>query len=133
MPELGAAAKRTGGGWNLVDWALRVFVALVFLYEGIDKFGSRRLWMTVFAEIGIGQWFRYATGIIEVTGGALLLFPKATPVAVTMLACTMVGAFLAHVLIIGVGAQTVLVSILFALILAIGWRWRAGSRFAPTR
>jgi putative oxidoreductase len=107
---------------NLLDWALRLFVAAVFLYEGTDKFGSRRLWIRLFTDIGIGQWFRYATGAIEILGAVLILIPRATTIAVTLLACTMVGALLAHVFIIGVGPQSVLVAVLMAAILTVGWR-----------
>jgi putative oxidoreductase len=112
---------------NLVDWALRFFVAAVFLFEGTDKFGSRRLWIRLFTDIGIGQWFRYATGAIETIGGILILIPRATTIAVAMLACTMVGAFLAHVFVIGVGPQSVIVAVLLTAILTVGWRRRAAS------
>ena len=81
---------------NLIDWALRLFVAAVFLFEGTDKFGSRRLWIRLFTDIGIGQWFRYTTGAIEIIGGILILIPRATMIAVATLACTMLGAFLSH-------------------------------------
>jgi putative oxidoreductase len=112
---------------NLIDWALRLFVAAVFLYEGTDKFGARRLWIRLFADIGVGQWFRYATGSIEILGAVLILIPRATTIAVTMLACTMVGAFLAHVFVIGVGPQSVLVAVLLTAILTVGWRRHAAS------
>jgi uncharacterized membrane protein YphA (DoxX/SURF4 family) len=88
----------------------------------MNKFGSSRLWIRLFADIGIGQWFRYFTGVVEIAGGVLLLVPRATIVAVTILACTMVGAFLAHVFITGFGPQTVAVAMLFAALLVIGWR-----------
>jgi putative oxidoreductase len=107
---------------DLVGWALRVLVAAVFLYEGTDKFGSRRLWIRLFEQIGFGQWFRYATGALEVAGAALLLIPKATPVASAVLACTMFGALLAHAFIIGFGPQTIVVATLLALLAAIAWR-----------
>ena len=111
---------------DLIAWTLRVLVALVFLYEGMDKFGTRRLWIRVFAEIGIGQWFRYATGIVEIAGALLLLVPRATPVSVTLLSCTLVGAFLAHIFIIGIGVpHSVVVLVLFAAVVAIGWRRRS--------
>lgn len=118
---------------DLLSWALRVLVALIFIYEGLDKFGTRRLWIRVFAEIGIGQWFRYATGMVEIAGAVLLLVPRATPVAVVMLLCTLVGAFLAHIFIIGVGIpHSVIVGVLFAAVVAIGWRHRsAGKRGQP--
>ena len=112
---------------NLIDWALRLFVAAVFLFEGTDKFGSRRLWIRLFTDIGIGQWFRSATGAIEIIGGILILIPRATKIAVAMLACTMVGAFLAHVFVIGVGPQSVIVAVLLTAILTVGWRRHAAS------
>jgi uncharacterized membrane protein YphA (DoxX/SURF4 family) len=112
---------------NLIDWALRLFVAAVFLFEGTDKFGSRRLWIRLFTDIGIGQWFRYATGAIEIIGGVLILIPRATTIAVAMLACTMVGAFLAHVFVIGVGPQSIIVAVLLTAILTVGWRRHAAS------
>ena len=102
-------------------------IAIFFVFQGIDKFGSRMLWIRVFAEIGIGQWFRYATGVVEIVGAVLLLIPRATLIAVALLACTMVGAFLVHVFIIGVGPQSVFVAVLITVILTIGWRHHAAS------
>ena len=110
---------------DVITWTLRVLVALIFVYEGLDKFGTRRLWIRVFAEIGIGQWFRYATGIIEILGAALLLVPRATVIAVPALLCVLAGAFLAHIFIIGVGVpHSVIVAVLFAALVTIGWRHR---------
>jgi uncharacterized membrane protein YphA (DoxX/SURF4 family) len=124
VPEPPTTATLQGGSVNALDWVLRVLVALVFLYEGMDKFGSRRLWIRLFAQIGFGQWFRYATGVVEIMGAALLMVPRTTTVAVTMLGCTMIGAFLTHLFIVGIGPQSIVVGALFGLILAIGWRRR---------
>jgi putative oxidoreductase len=134
VSELTSSAGPVKPRLDLVGWILRVLVAMVFVYEGLDKFGTRRLWIRVFAEIGIGQWFRYATGIVEIVGAALLLIPRATTIAVTMLACTLVGAFLAHIFIIGIGVpHSVLVALLFAAVIAIRWRRRSAlQRFALT-
>jgi putative oxidoreductase len=126
VPEQKQAVERTDKILTWVDWTLRLVVAAILINQGFDKFGSRPLWIRVFAAIGIGQWFRFATGVIEVAGAVLLLFPRATFVAVPVLVCTMVGAFLAQVFIIGLGPQTVLVAVLFTSLLAIGWR-RAGT------
>ena len=114
-------------------WTLRILLAAVFLFEGIDKFSERRLWLRIFEEIGFGQWFRYFTGVVEISGGLMLLIPKATVVAVGLLVCTMVGALLVHVLVIGVGPQTVFVCILLLMLCIIGaksadWRRRREGR-----
>ena len=103
-------------------WTLRILLAMLFLYQGIDKFSDRRLWLRIFEEIGFGQWFRYFTGVVEVAGGLMLLIPKATLVAVGLLVCTMIGALLVHVLVIGVGPQTVFVCILLLMLCIIGAR-----------
>ncbi len=101
-------------------WAIRILLATLFLFEGIDKFSERRLWLRIFEEIGFGQWFRYFTGVVEVSGALMLLAPKATIVAVGLLGCTMVGALLVHLLVIGIGPQTVFVVILLLTLCIIG-------------
>jgi putative oxidoreductase len=40
-----------------------------------------------FDKIGIGQWFRYVTGGIEVASAVLLLSPRLTPVGAALLVC----------------------------------------------
>ena len=114
-------------------WTMRILLAAVFLFEGIDKFSERRLWLRIFDEIGFGQWFRYFTGAVEISGALTLLIPKATLVAVGLLVSTMIGALLVHVLVIGVGPQTVVVGILLLMLCAIGakcadWRRRREGR-----
>ena len=111
-------------GSDALIWTLRILLAALFLYQGIDKFSERRLWLRVFQEIGLGQWFRYFTGVVEILGALMLLIPKATLVAVGLLICTMIGALLVHVLVIGVGPQTVFVGILLLMLGTIGAKTR---------
>jgi uncharacterized membrane protein len=101
-------------------WVLRVLLAVVFLFEGIDKFSERRLWVRIFEQIGFGQWFRYFTAVVEVAGALMLLIPRATLVGVGLLVCTMIGAALVHVLVIGVSPRTAVIAILIALLLIVG-------------
>lgn len=106
---------------NISEWGLRLFLAIVFVYAGLEKFPSPpdAMWVKVFADIGFGQWFRYFTGIVEVVGGCLVLVPRATAIAVSLLACTMVGALLVHVMVVGTGPQTVAVGVLLALLFVV--------------
>ena len=99
-------------------WALRVFLGLVFVAAGVDKFLGP-MWVRVFNDIGFGQWFRYVTGIVEVLGGCLLLVPRATVVAVPALVCTMAGALLVHLAVVGIGPATVAVSVLIAALMVL--------------
>jgi uncharacterized membrane protein YphA (DoxX/SURF4 family) len=111
------------GRADVIGWALRILLAGVFLYQGIDKFGERRLWLQVFQEIGFGQWFRYFTGIVEVAGAMMLLIPRATLLGVVVLVCVLTGALLTHVLVIGVGPQSVFVMVLLAMLIGLGARF----------
>lgn len=49
-------------------WIASILLALVFLSEGAAKFRESRLWVQMFDQIGPGQWFRYFTGVVEVSG-----------------------------------------------------------------
>ena len=57
------------------DWlpsAPRVAVGLIFIFFGYSKLDSdpRTEWFHIFEQIGIGQWFRVFTGVIQVLGRA---------------------------------------------------------------
>ena len=117
-------------------WTLRILLAVLFLYQGVDKFSERPLWIGIFDDIGFGQWFRYFTGVVEIAGALMLLIPKTTLVAVGLLICTMIGALLVHVFVIGAGPQTVLVGLLVLMLCTIGakhvnWRMQREGRSYP--
>ena len=105
------------------EWVLRVLLALVFVVAGVDKFVGP-MWVRVFNDIGFGQWFRYVTGVVELLGALLLLVRPATMIAIPMLICTMLGALLVHVTLVGVGVPTIAVSILLALLVGLGLLYR---------
>lgn len=108
-------------------WPLRIVLAVAFLFFGIMKFPSDpgSPWVHVFEMIGVGQWFRYCTGVIEAGGGLLLLVPRATYLAVAMLASAMIGALLTHIFVMGLQPGSVVVSVLLLCLLTIGWRYRS--------
>ena len=82
-------------------WAVRISVAVVFFLVGVDKFlpGSSTYWIRVFDMVGLGQWFRYFTGIVEIVGGLLFLVPIATSFGAAILVATMLGAMLVQAII----------------------------------
>jgi putative oxidoreductase len=81
---------------------LRVLLTLAFVGAGLAKLAGAEMMIATYDAIGIGQWFRYVTGIIEVGGAILLWFPRRQVLAAALLGGTMVGAILAHVFILGV-------------------------------
>ena len=128
MPELRLIAEETrSAGDVLAAWLPRVAVALVFLSVGSEKFGAHGPWIRIFARIGIGDWFRYLTGTLQV-GGALLLFvPPLVRVGAIVLGCTMVGAIVTNIFILDTGLAAIIPSALLAAVIFVGLRAPAPS------
>ena len=115
---------------NLTLWALQVFLALTFLCSGAGKFNPHSIfWIELFAKIGMGQWFRYFTGGLELICAVLLLIPGSSAIAAALLACTMVGAILAHVFMLRDGYAAIFPGLPLMLLVAIAWK----RRLAPSR
>jgi putative oxidoreductase len=68
-------------------------VGLLFVFIGYTKFSGDE-WVQIFDRIGLGQWFRYFTGGMQVLGGLLMSVPKTMVYGAAMLTCTMIGAVL---------------------------------------
>jgi hypothetical protein len=79
--------------------------------------------IALFDAVGIGQWFRYVTGSLEVLGALLLVVPGKTALGAVLLACVMAGAVVAHLTILHTAATAPLV--LFALAAIIAWGRRS--------
>ncbi len=86
---------------NIALWSLQVLTAVAFLMAGLAKLSGQPMMVEVFEKIGVGQWFRYVTGSIEITSAILLLIPRLAPVGAALLVCTMIGAVTTHLAIIG--------------------------------
>ena len=54
----------------------------------------------LFDQIGVGQWFRVVTGVVEVAGAVALLVPGLASIAALWLGTTMVFAVATHVFIL---------------------------------
>jgi putative oxidoreductase len=71
---------------------LPVLLAVMFTIAGAAKLLGAPGAIEEFAAIGIGQWFRYFTGVLEAGGAAALLFPRGVFWAAIELAVVMAGA-----------------------------------------
>jgi putative oxidoreductase len=74
-----------------------------------------------FAQIGIGQWLRYVTGVLEVSGAIGLLIPKFRFWAALQIVAVMVGATGVNLWVLHVPALAGLTAVLMALALALAW------------
>jgi putative oxidoreductase len=91
-------------GWQTwqtlpTTWILHILAAVVFLLAGGSKLADAAAMVVMFDQIGIGQWFRYVSGGLEVTCAILLLLPTASAIGAGLLGATMVGAIVTHLLI----------------------------------
>src|ERR1700741_5588517 len=75
-------------------WATQLPLAGMFLLAGGSKLAGVPAMVALFDAIGIGQWFRYVTGLIEVGSAFALLVPSLAPFGALALIPTMVGAVL---------------------------------------
>lgn len=88
---------------------LRILLTLVFIGAGGAKLVGVDMMVTTFDQIGLGQGFRYLTGIIEVAGAALLWVPRRQIIGAALLGGTMVGAVLTHAFILGPSAMPAII------------------------
>lgn len=105
---------------NVALWALQLLTAAVFLVAGFGRLSGEPRTVEMFDQVGVGQWFRYVTGGIEVASAILLLIPRLTPVGAALLVCTMAGAVLAQLLFIGGSPVPPFVLLCFAAIILWG-------------
>ena len=82
-------------------WITQVAVAAMFVFVGGLKLTGVPAMVALFDAIGVGQWFRYVTGSIEVVSGVALLVPSLAPFGALLLVPTMVGAIATHLFIVG--------------------------------
>jgi putative oxidoreductase len=103
-------------------WALKLVLAALFLLAGGAKLAGVPAMVAVFDQVGLGQWFRYFTGMLEVVGALLLLWPVTTALGAVILMIVSIGAALAQLLVLH---EDVIHAIVLAIPLAaIAWYHR---------
>jgi putative oxidoreductase len=103
-------------------WGLQAGLAALFLFAGASKLAGAPAMVALFDAIGVGQWFRYVTGLIEVVSAVALLVPPFAPFGALLLAPTMVGAVATHLFI--VGGSPALPGLLLLGLLVVVWARR---------
>jgi uncharacterized membrane protein YphA (DoxX/SURF4 family) len=116
--------QKTGKVANVVLWVLQIAAAAMFLMAGLPKLLGAQQVVAVFETIGIGQWFRYLTGALEVAGALALLIPRLSGVGALLMLCVMVGAVFTHLFVIGGSPVAAIVMLLVTAIIAWGRRDR---------
>jgi hypothetical protein len=125
MPELKLLTEEKPHRLDtFIAWVPRIGVGVAFAaFIGASKLSTdpHNGWIVLFDRIGLGQWFRYVTGAMQVAGGVLLLIPRTLTLGAALLACTMIGAMAVQVFVLQTPLFAILPAILLGGIIAVWW------------
>jgi putative oxidoreductase len=117
-----------GRGSLIALWVVQVALAAMFLMAGGSKLAGVPAMVSLFDTLGVGQWFRYVTGVIELASGIALLVPALAVFGALLLIPTMLGAIVVNVFI--VPASPVMPLLLLLAAAAVAWARRAQLRLS---
>ncbi len=101
-------------------WIAQIVAAVIFFAAGVQKFIGHHEMVRTFETIGIGQWFRYFTGAVEVLAAGLLLTRYYSGLGALLLVPTMIGAVLMHLFVIGGSPMIPIVLVTLVAVIAMG-------------
>lgn len=111
---------------NRALWTLQIVLGLFFIIaSGLPKFVGQADAVRIYDEIGWGDWFRYLTGLVEVSGGLGLMIPRLSGPAAAGLSITMVCAAATQAFLLGAPSLAI-----FPLVLVGVFAWIAYERRA---
>jgi len=90
-----------GRAARITLWVIQIALAGMFLMAGGSKLFGVKDMVALFAQLGFGQWFRYVTGLIEVSAAIALLIPSFAVFGALALVATMLCATAAQIFFIG--------------------------------
>jgi len=82
---------------TVFTWVLRILLAGVFLSGAVMKLTGAPMMIAEFQQVGLGDWFRYFTGALELGGGVAVLLPAVSPLGAALLLVVDLGACIAQV------------------------------------
>jgi uncharacterized membrane protein YphA (DoxX/SURF4 family) len=122
---LAGPVSTRGRAMTITLWVLQALLAAFFAFAGINKLlGLQQEMVDNFARMGLGLWFRYLVGGLELAGAIGLLIPRLSGVAALGLAGVMAGAILAHLFVLPPAYYALGPAVLVAVFGLIAWgRW----------
>jgi putative oxidoreductase len=112
-----------GKGLNIGLWVVQGLLAFAFVGASSGKLLGKPEMVGLYEVIGIGQWFRYVTGLVELAGAVLILIPKTRVIGAGLLAGTMLGAIATHLFVLH--SPPTAPAVLLALVSFVLWGRRA--------
>lgn len=110
-------AAPAGGRATKLLWAAQIVLAVFFAFAAVPKLAGAHSAVTMFGEIGAGQWLRYLVGTAELAGAASLLIPRLAGLAAAGLAADMAGASIINTVVLHSVAVAMTVPLCAAFIL----------------
>ncbi len=99
-PAAAASSAPLRKGANIALWVLQALLALAFVGAASGKLLGKPEMVALFEAVGVGQWFRYVTGLMELAGALLIVVPRTKFFGAALLSVVMVGAVLTHLFIL---------------------------------
>jgi putative oxidoreductase len=126
----GSVESSTGKVMNVALWVLQIAAAAMFLMVGYLKLSGNEQQVGLFQAVGLGQWFRYLTGSLEVAGAILLLVPRTSGLGGLLLVGVMAGAIITHLFIVGGSPLMAIILLVVTTVIAWGRRQRTKNLLA---
>ena len=108
--------------FDIVLWALQVIAAVAFCLAGAAKIAGSVEMVQRFTTLGFGQWFRYATGGLEIAGALLIVFPATAFVGAWLMALFMAATTMGHLAVLHISPALPLSLLVLMVIVGIGRR-----------
>ena len=128
-----SASGSTGKIIDVGLWILQIGAAGMFLMVGFFKLSGDPRMVGLFDAIGVGQWFRYVTGSLEVLGAILLLTPRLSGLGALLLVGVMLGAVATHLFLVGGSLLGAIILLIVTGVIAWGRRKRTMNLLAEIR
>lgn len=102
----------------IIDWIVRILLAAIFIAASFMKLSGKPMMIHEFAVVGLGQGFRYFTGLLELVGGVSILVPRVARYGAGVLLLVDVGAFIAQLTKLHMDVvHTIVIGVLLAVVL----------------
>src|SRR6266496_3010200 len=90
---------------NILDWLLRVAVAVILLQTLFFKFTGAAESVYIFSTLGAEPWGRIGSGVVELIAAILLLVPATAAVGAALALAVISGAIVSDLTILGIEVQ----------------------------
>ena len=87
---------------NILDWLLRIAVAVILLQTLFFKFTGAKESVYIFTTLGAEPWGRIGSGLVELIASILILVPRTAVLGAILALGTICGAIFAHLTRLGI-------------------------------